>query len=46
MMPNILQYPVVLMGALSAGIVVVNVNPLYTAHELSHILNDLVLKQL
>lgn len=40
MLPNILQYPVVLFGALRAGIVVVNVNPLYTAEELVHQLND------
>ncbi|MEY3200674.1 MAG: hypothetical protein RIR70_224 [Pseudomonadota bacterium] len=40
MMPNLLQYPVCLMGALRAGYTVVNVNPLYTARELSHQLND------
>lgn len=40
MMPNILQYPVALFGALRAGLVVVNVNPLYTARELEHQLND------
>ncbi|MGE3611200.1 MAG: long-chain-fatty-acid--CoA ligase [Bacteriovoracaceae bacterium] len=40
MMPNILQYPVVLFGALRAGMVVVNVNPLYTARELEHQLKD------
>lgn len=40
MMPNLLQYPVVLFGALRAGLVVVNVNPLYTAHELSHQMRD------
>lgn len=40
MMPNILQYPVALFGALRAGMVVVNVNPLYTARELEHQLND------
>ena len=40
MMPNILQYPVCLFGALWAGCTVVNVNPLYTARELEHQLND------
>lgn len=40
MMPNILQYPVALFGALRAGLAVVNVNPLYTARELEHQLND------
>jgi long-chain acyl-CoA synthetase len=40
MMPNILQYPVCLFGALRAGCTVVNVNPLYTARELEHQLND------
>ena len=40
MMPNLLQYPVALFGALQAGMVVVNVNPLYTPRELEHQLND------
>ena len=40
MMPNILQYPVCLFGVLRAGCTVVNVNPLYTARELEHQLND------
>jgi len=40
MMPNILQYPVVVSGILRAGMVVVNVNPLYTPRELEHQLND------
>ena len=40
MMPNLLQYPVCLFGALRAGLVVVNVNPLYTARELKHQLTD------
>jgi len=40
MMPNILQYPVALAGALRAGYVVVNVNPLYTPRELEHQLRD------
>ncbi|MBW2192733.1 MAG: AMP-binding protein [Deltaproteobacteria bacterium] len=40
MMPNILQYPVALFGLLRAGLVAVNVNPLYTARELEHQLQD------
>ena len=40
MMPNILQYPVALYGALRAGLTVVNVNPLYTARELEHQMKD------
>jgi long-chain acyl-CoA synthetase len=40
MMPNLLQYPVALFGALRAGLIVVNVNPLYTDRELSHQLRD------
>jgi long-chain acyl-CoA synthetase len=40
MMPNILQYPVALFGALRAGLCVVNTNPLYTARELHHQLKD------
>ncbi|MBX3584850.1 MAG: long-chain fatty acid--CoA ligase [Rhizobiaceae bacterium] len=40
MMPNILQYPVAMMGILRAGYVVVNVNPLYTPRELEHQLKD------
>ena len=40
MMPNVLQYPVALFGTLRAGGVVVNTNPLYTARELEHQLND------
>ena len=40
MLPNLLQYPVALFGALRAGLVVVNVNPLYTARELQHQLVD------
>ena len=34
MMPNLLQYPIVLLGALRAGLTAVNTNPLYTAREL------------
>ena len=40
MMPNCLQYPVAMFGALRAGYIVVNVNPLYTARELEHQLRD------
>ena len=40
MMPNLLQYPIVLLGILRAGMVVVNVNPLYTARELKQQLKD------
>ena len=40
MMPNILQYPVALFGLLRAGMVAVNVNPLYTPRELEHQLKD------
>jgi long-chain acyl-CoA synthetase len=39
-MPNLLQYPVVLFGALRAGLIVVNTNPLYTAREMSHQFKD------
>lgn len=40
MMPNVLQYPIALFGVLRAGGTVVNTNPLYTARELEHQLND------
>jgi len=40
MLPNLLQYPVALFGVLRAGMVVVNVNPLYTPRELEHQLKD------
>lgn len=40
MLPNILQYPVALLGALRAGLTVVNTNPLYTPRELEHQLRD------
>ncbi|WP_202360952.1 long-chain fatty acid--CoA ligase [Mesorhizobium sp. 131-3-5] len=40
MMPNVLQYPVAMMGILRAGYVVVNINPLYTPRELEHQLKD------
>ncbi len=40
MMPNVLQYPIGLLGVLRAGMVIVNVNPMYTARELEHQLRD------
>jgi|JI61114BRNA_FD_contig_31_6400882_length_2495_multi_3_in_0_out_0_2 long-chain acyl-CoA synthetase len=40
MMPNILQYPVAIFGVLRAGLTVVNTNPMYTARELKHQLDD------
>lgn len=40
MMPNLMQYPVAVFGALRAGLVVVNTNPLYTSRELKHQLKD------
>jgi long-chain acyl-CoA synthetase len=40
MLPNTLQYPIALFGALRAGLIVVNTNPLYTAPELRHQLED------
>jgi long-chain acyl-CoA synthetase len=40
MLPNVLQYPVALCGIFRAGLVAVNVNPLYTARELQHQLSD------
>lgn len=40
MMPNLLQYPIAVFGALRAGLVVVNTNPLYTDRELQHQLKD------
>src|SRR5687768_10092155 len=39
-MPNILQYPIALYGAIRAGLVVVNTNPLYTPREMKHQFND------
>ena len=39
-LPNLLQYPVAMLGALRAGLIVVNVNPQYTPRELAHQLND------
>jgi long-chain acyl-CoA synthetase len=40
MLPNVLQYPIVMFGALLAGLTVVNVNPLYTTPELVHQIKD------
>lgn len=40
MLPNLLQFPVAMLGILRSGMVVVNVNPLYTARELAHQLKD------
>ncbi len=40
MMPNVLQYPVAVLGVLRAGMIVTNINPLYTPRELKHQLND------
>ncbi len=40
MMPNVLQYPIVALAVFRAGLVLVNVNPLYTSRELEHQLND------
>jgi len=40
MMPNILQYPVAMFGAMKAGLVIVNTNPMYTPRELKHQLED------
>ena len=44
MMPNVLQYPIAVLGILRAGMVVTNVNPLYTPRELKHQLNDAAAK--
>jgi long-chain acyl-CoA synthetase len=40
MLPNVLQYPIAIYGALRAGLTIVNTNPLYTARELEHQLKD------
>ncbi|MFP3926939.1 MULTISPECIES: long-chain-fatty-acid--CoA ligase FadD1 [Pseudomonas] len=39
-LPNVLQYPVAVFGAIRAGLIVVNTNPLYTAREMEHQFND------
>lgn len=40
MLPNVMQYPIALFGALQAGLIVVNLNPLYTVSEFVHQVND------
>ena len=45
-LPNLLQYPVVVFGAMRAGLIVVNTNPLYTAREMEHQFNDAGVKAL
>lgn len=45
-MPNLVQYPVVALGALRAGMVIVNTNPLYSAREIEHQFNDADVKVL
>lgn len=40
MLPNLLQYPIAMLGILRAGLIVVNVNPLYTPEELTHQMRD------
>lgn len=40
MLPNVLQFPVIMFGALRAGLTIVNINPLYTKDELIHQIND------
>ena len=40
MMPNMLAYPVIVYGVIKAGMIVVNINPLYTKRELEHVLKD------
>jgi long-chain acyl-CoA synthetase len=40
MLPNVLQYPIAMFGAIRAGLTIVNTNPLYTARELEHQLKD------
>ncbi|HAQ86708.1 MAG TPA: long-chain fatty acid--CoA ligase, partial [Pseudomonas sp.] len=39
-LPNVIQYPIVVFGAMRAGLVVVNTNPLYTSREMEHQFND------
>lgn len=46
MLPNVLQYPIALYGAFKAGMVVVNVNPMYTVRELRYQLSDANVKAL
>lgn len=42
--PNLLQIPIVVFGAIKAGLVIVNTNPLYTEHEMEHQFNDAEVK--
>ncbi|HKK77403.1 MAG TPA: AMP-binding protein [Saprospiraceae bacterium] len=44
MMPNLLQYPIALLGALRAGLIIVNTNPLYTPREMQHQFKDAEVK--
>ncbi len=44
MLPNVLQYPIAMFGALRVGLIVVNVNPLYTPRELEYVLKDAEVK--
>ena len=46
MLPNLLQYPIALIGALKAGLIVVNTNPLYTPREMEHQFNDSEVKSI
>lgn len=46
MLPNILQYPIIALGVLRAGMVLVNINPLYTSRELAYQLTDAQIKAL
>lgn len=43
-LPNLIQFPIAALGVLKAGMIVVNVNPLYTAEEMHHQFNDLGVK--
>lgn len=45
-LPNLLQYPVIMLGALKAGLIVVNTNPLYTEKEMAHQFKDAGIKAL
>ncbi|MEZ5050247.1 MAG: AMP-binding protein [Saprospiraceae bacterium] len=40
MMPNLLQYPIAIFGAIRAGLIIVNTNPLYTPREMLHQFED------
>ena len=46
MLPNILQYPVITLGVIRAGMVLVSMNPSYTSHELEHQMDDADIKAL